>query len=195
MIPIPNYDPRIKSALTPHWPPSVLNHETQKLLREVCGGLAPGSAVVEVGAWVGESAMIMAEAENVGHVYSIDTWLGNVELVGLMEKVAFPYEQFLANTQRWRGKISPIRWDAVNGLRWLRANGLDPALVFIDGNHEFEQAWADIHAAARFFPRALIVIDGCGEAGGGERVERAAKSVANEMGRTYERLGWPGMIR
>jgi hypothetical protein len=122
--------------------------------------------VVEVGSYLGASAVVLAEAlrrehSAAGRLFCIDTWQNDA----MSEGQRYTFEQFCGNTQRWRRWIEPIvgRSDAVA----MPHETFD--LVFIDGDHSYEAATADIH---RLAPRVakhgrLVLHDHCSKPGVG----------------------------
>ena len=173
---------------------SVLSPETAKLLREMVAEHATGKPVIEIGSWLGESARIIIAA-GASRCHCIDTWLGSPEMRTLPE-MPHAFERFCTNIQGL--PIEPIRYDSVSGLQLLSDRSMkidgqipvEPGLIYIDGGHEYETAWADCHVAMRLFPGVPLVLDDCGH----EPVERGAREAATDFGRKLIVAGWPGYI-
>lgn len=174
--------------------PNYLTDDTARLLSNECLALPSRSIVFEIGSWIGGSAVKMATCNNIERIYCIDTWLGSVEMESGNPDHIDLYQRFLVNVDYTpNGKIQPVRYDSINGLHSLKERGIQPNLVFLDGNHKYEQAWADIHYLCRHFPGVPIVLDDCVNPTGDVCI--AAKQVCEEFGRKYEDHGWAGMIR
>ena len=167
---------------------SILSPMTQTALREVMAEIGPGHEVIEVGGWLGESALLLVGLGAI-RVYSIDTWLGMPEMDDFSE-MARCYEIFL---ERTAGKpIEPIRRDSVSGLWTLFKRGVDPVLIFIDGGHQYESAYADVHCAIRLFPKAQLVLDD--RPANDRECERGYREAAEKFGRTLSGGDWVGRI-
>ncbi len=123
----------------------------------LCAEIQP-KVIVEVGTWKGRSAVHFAQAAPGANVICVDTWLGGVDhaLSKLpqddrkLDRFEIPrlYEQFLRNLfNRPEGdRIYPIRQTSVNAARILAHHGVNADLIYIDGSHEYEDAYADLGA-------------------------------------------------
>lgn len=122
--------------------------------------------IVEVGSWKGASAINMASIMKrfgiAGKIICIDTWLGTIESYtmrtsmpnlhrGLLYHNGWPhvYYQFLANVVRagHQDTIIPLPQPSASGLRLIKAMGLEPDLVYIDGSHDYEDVRDDLRRA------------------------------------------------
>jgi|SRR5262245_11411004 len=171
---------------------NTLRQDTCLMLKEK---LSPDAqAVIEIGSWLGRSAILMAGLAPGATIYAIDTWLGSVDLFEMRETVGFikdSYELFLANTEEYQNQIRPMRIDSVNGMAVLYSTGMRrPDLIFIDAGHQYESALADTGAAHRFFPMTPIVFDDIDHDG----VYRALKDVAADAGRPIQIQGCAGYM-
>lgn len=113
--------------------------------------------IIEVGTWKGRSARRWADLSD-ADLYCIDTWLGGIDhfLSDKPQDGMNPdehgspriYEQFLRNFADHPAahRIHPVRQTSLNGARALAARGLFADLIYIDGSHEYEDAYADICA-------------------------------------------------
>lgn len=128
--------------------------------------------IIEVGTWKGRSALHLAlegskvlgmdEVSGVSvkmpaKVFCVDTWLGGIDHAlsnlaqdSLMLDAAGSsrlYYQFLRNVQdspKLAEYIFPIRNTSLNGARLLAAAGITAQLIYVDGSHEYLDAYADL---------------------------------------------------
>lgn len=139
----------------------MLCQETQEFLRDAIRRYEP-KLIVEVGSWYGYSAYFMAQQTPTAKIVAIDTWRGSPEFHESQEyidKIPESYARFVSNNWLNRDRMYAMPMDGVSGLRILHIAELKPDLIFIDGNHEYEGAFGDIHLAMRRFPEAPIVLD------------------------------------
>ena len=114
--------------------------------------------IVEAGSWKGKSAItLMQAASPTTRLYCIDTWLGSYEhLTNPSPDYHFPRDQhggsalyllFLKNIKQagYHERVTPIQATSRCGFKVLKAHGIVPDLVFIDGSHEFDVVLQDIH--------------------------------------------------
>jgi predicted O-methyltransferase YrrM len=102
--------------------------------------------VLEIGSYLGASAVVLGETlrrthGTRGRVYCIDTWMNDAMTEGSRDTFA----QFTANTSRWSDIVTALRGSSLTVN--LPTVAMD--LVFVDGDHSYEGATADI---ARFAP-------------------------------------------
>lgn len=151
--------------------------------------------IVEVGTWKGRSAWRFAEASApfLSEIYCVDTWLGGIDHFlsdkpqddVMRDEHGSPriYEQFLRNFKDHHAanRIHPVRQTSVNGARAMASRGLFADLIYIDGSHEYEDAYADICAYAPLLaPNGRIFGDDYGSFPG---VQIAVHRFAIEHGR------------
>lgn len=103
--------------------------------------------VLEIGSYLGASAVVLGETlrrthGSSGWVYCIDTWMNDAMTEGQRDT----FTQFSENTARWSDLIKPLRGSSLTVD--VPTNAVMD-LVFIDGDHSYEGATADI---ARFAP-------------------------------------------
>ncbi|MCS7232048.1 MAG: class I SAM-dependent methyltransferase [Elusimicrobiota bacterium] len=116
-----------------------LTLEEKLVLYKIASKVSDGFAV-EIGSYLGASACFIAEglSEN-AKLICIDTWRNE----GMSEGLRDTYQEFLKNTERYKGKIIPIRgysWDVVDDVRKITEQ---ISLLFIDGNHSYEAVKKD----------------------------------------------------
>lgn len=127
---------------------------------EVVTQLRP-SLIVEIGTWIGGSAMWMGEAVKKlnldTEIVCIDTFLGSVEHWGDVSKFNFKngrpniYQQFLSNIihQEMTDIITPFPIDSHNGLLFLKKNNIQADLIYVDGAHDYDSVCQDLVGAAQ----------------------------------------------
>ncbi len=118
--------------------------------------------VVEIGSWVGLSRRFIADRAPHAMVIAIDHWCGSPEHQrNPTWKSMLPrlYETFLALCWDYRDRLIPLRMTALQGLRSVASQGVEPDLVYIDGEHSYEAVNGEIELIRHSFPRAVIVGD------------------------------------
>lgn len=88
------------------------------------------------------------------------------------------YQTFMANLYEHHNKLTPIRMDTVEGVHWLKAQGVVPDMIYVDADHHYEAAKKDITACCKCFPNAVL----CGDDYGNyEDVKNAVNECALEF--------------
>ena len=117
------------------------------LYRKAVENFSSGSHFVEVGSFLGKSAVFMAvEIINSGKRIKfdcIDHWKGseehydneNIDTENL-------YEKFLENIQPVKGVINPVRAESVVASKLYKPNSLD--FIFIDASHDERSVREDL---------------------------------------------------
>lgn len=126
--------------------------------------LPPAAVVVEVGSFVGESAIFMArhlKARAIemntepAVILCLDTWYGGIDhYQGAPEKIQMHfgrpdlYYKFMANviTHGCDDMILPVAIDSLNGARLLKALNIRPDFIYVDASHEEGDAGRDYEA-------------------------------------------------
>lgn len=100
--------------------------------------------IVEIGSHLGWSTKALAEACD-GEVVAVDDWKGPRDVPGLYGHDYYP--EFCENMGDLMRKIRPVRTDHAEFAEQVR-QGLYAAadMVFIDGSHEYADAYRDIRA-------------------------------------------------
>lgn len=151
--------PRLKPAVDPldhGW----LRADAQRALASHING--DTRAIVEVGSWLGKSAMFMAKSAPDAKVYCIDHWQGSAEHHyndDFESMLPILFETFCANCWDYRGQIVPIRMSSQDGMREVHRFGVVPDLVYIDASHDYASVLADVALARELFPTAVLVGD------------------------------------
>lgn len=115
-----------------------------------------GGKVLEVGSYMGASAIVLAEAlqqktnpSDEPKIYCVDTWKNDAMTEGRRNT----YQDFIDNTKSWATLIEPVVGDSRDVV--LPYAGLFD-VVFIDGDHSYEGCRRDV---TRFAP--LVREGGC----------------------------------
>lgn len=140
---------------------------------------------VELGTWCGGSALLAATHMPLAHVVCIDAWDG---------RGGFQYNQQIAtrslslcqaNLWDYRHRVTLVRADTLTGMQAVHAAGVKPEVVYIDADHHYDPARADITTAMALFHDALICGDDYREPCG-----RAAEDVAGDRVRVVSGMFW-----
>jgi len=104
--------------------------------------------IVELGSWVGHSAIAMAEvAEQLCEfeIVCVDHFNGGNPIQRKVAKEFDAYAEFKKNTARFP-QIASWRTDTLSGAKDWAANGAPIDLIFVDADHSYEGCLADITA-------------------------------------------------
>jgi predicted O-methyltransferase YrrM len=142
--------------------------------------------IVEVGAWMGRSTMVLAN-HTPGCVHAVDHWRGSIEhQAGLADKdPGWLYQQFHHNLLKHIdvGRVIPIAMDSISAAHFFRDFQHVFDMVFIDGSHEYEAVKADIEAWTPIVKGML-----CGHDAGHPPVMRATHEAFPQV--RHERSMW-----
>ena len=117
------------------------------LYKKVVEIFPSGSHFVEVGSFLGKSAVFMAvEIINSGKRIKfdcVDHWRGSEEHYD-NEKIDVEnlYEKFLENIEPVKGVINPVRAESVMASKLYKPNSLD--FIFIDASHDEQSVKEDL---------------------------------------------------
>ena len=128
-------------------------HDIFALYRKMVERFNSGSHFVEVGAFLGKSAVYMSvEIINSGKNIKfdcVDHWQGSEEHNDNDEvNLERLYEDFLENITPVRGIINPIRANSIDASKLYKPNSLD--FIFIDASHDTNSVKDDL---AYWMPR------------------------------------------
>ncbi len=171
----------------------------ERLLRRLIATHRP-RVIVELGSWLGLCTTLLleaSEAHGAPAVFAIDRWdpqwllehqLGQYErdaealamLRGDGDSAApLPlFETFLVNMWAHRTRLFPVRMSTLDGLEAVRALGAPVGLVYVDADHSAPAVLADLRAARKCFPRAVL----CGDDWQWPTVRAAVRQYAAESG-------------
>lgn len=154
------------------------NPREKELFSYVCSSIQP-SSILEVGSWLGASALgwkkTSIELNQTSQIYCIDTWLGSpehfLETHGkdwnknnllINEKGPQFFEAFLTNIHHWgySESIHPMRADSQSALRYLAAKKALFDVVYIDGAHDEISVFKDVTQGFRVLKKGGIL---CGD--------------------------------
>jgi predicted O-methyltransferase YrrM len=104
--------------------------------------------IVEIGAWLGLSAIFMAKLAPADvKVFCVDPWIPYSEMEAMpdaKERLKRAYEQFLSNCihEKVTDKIVPMRMTSMEAVQAIQDSNFD--LIYIDGLHTEEAVYDDI---------------------------------------------------
>ena len=145
------------------------------LYKKMVSRFDSGSHFVEVGAFLGQSAVYMAvEIINSGKNIKfdcIDHWEGSEEHNDNDEvNLERLYEDFLENIKPVKGIINPIRANSIDASKLYKLNSLD--FIFIDASHDTDAVKADLmHWMPRLKEDGVIAGDDLDNGGVAEAVK------------------------
>ena len=121
---------------------------------------AEPKVIVEIGSWLGKSSRFFYENSN-ATIYCLDTWKGSQEHkhVKHSHKLPLLWETFCMNNWTFKDRIVPVRGDRLDGLEYLRFEGVEPDFFYVDGSHEYADVKQDILTIAKYWPEASIIGD------------------------------------
>ncbi len=131
-----------------------ITDEQKIVLKTMAESVArPSVKFLEVGNWLGESTLVLAEVAkaNMGTLYCVDWWKGNIGTD--LEDIASKEDIFSLFWQRvcqegFEEVVVPIRGSSDAAAEVLRDQAFE--LVFIDGDHRYEQTLRDVKNYASF---------------------------------------------
>jgi predicted O-methyltransferase YrrM len=136
---------------------SLVSGASQALLFTLVRNLAPAH-VVEIGTFRGGTSEAIGRALHANGS-------GLLHTIGPFDRSLFlPLYRMWPEALRDRVRFYPI--DSMAFFMRMQKNLIQPALVFVDGNHDYEFALFDILAAARYVaPGGFVVVDNVSQAG------------------------------
>ncbi len=156
-------------------------------LRAIAGSLPTNALCVEIGSYLGASALVIARALAPGsRLWCVDTWMND----GMSEGRRDTFAEFRANTRPFGEQIAPLRADSRQAATRFSDRSVD--FLFIDGDHSFEGCSADISAwLPKMKPGGIVAFHDVGWA---EGVQRAIRTlffpIQSGPGRFLPNLYW-----
>jgi hypothetical protein len=123
----------------------------------------PVARYLEVGSWLGGSALRAAEAFPTAEIVCVDAWLGSAEHWGQPEEESHDlcrcpatgdpgiYAHFLANVAAHRARLVPLRLPSLTAAQLLRHHAIAADVIYLDAGHSREEVLLD---CAHWWPRA-----------------------------------------
>ena len=145
-----------------------LHDSTRSLLDRYLSGRACRASnqqarlVVELGSWLGQSALHIVRRLPRVTLICIDHWAGSPEhCFNPQWSALLPtlYETFQRNLWPYRRRVIPLRADTLDGLAQVARAGLVPDLVYLDATHTTERVRAELDRCDAQWPSAVLVGD------------------------------------
>jgi hypothetical protein len=160
-------------------------------LAVLAGFVRQGSPrVIEVGSWIGHSALYMAMANPTAQIHCIDTWAGSATDCTGQAAQEFGQERLLALFCK---NVGSLLFDQIyphvgTSAFWASVWPWQADVVYIDADHSYESVLADINAWTPHVRRGGIL---CGHDffEGFPGVEKAVRETG-EFERAGERVWW-----
>ena len=129
----------------------VSNQKSIETLQELVMRYRPES-VVEVGSWVGDSAIAMMEADEALNVTCVDTFKGTDtdqcgDIARGLSKITgkdIVYETFLENIEPYQDRVLVVRRDSLTASDRFHADTFD--MAYLDAGHTYKEVKDDIEA-------------------------------------------------
>lgn len=124
--------------------------------------------MLEIGTFLGLSTRLWLNCDPELTVICVDPWISpkahewteSWALKGWPEihhKVI--HDLFLSSNWDYRDRIIPIRGASPDELGAVHACGVEPDLIYVDGDHSYEGVMKDLTECYRLFPNALLTGD------------------------------------
>lgn len=124
----------------------------------------PIKVILEIGSFLGLSTRTWLRAAPEATIICIDPWFDFYEddssyrhwpdVVG--KNI---YHLFLSSCWEFRERLIPMRGTSPGDLQVVADLGVQPDLIYIDGNHDYESVRTDLETAHRLFPQAILTGD------------------------------------
>lgn len=159
----------------------------------------PNGIYLELGTWTGAgSASFVLGTFPAMTVVCVDTFNGSEEHLAhpVQSKIAANlWPIFCVNCWEERERTYPIRKPSVEGMHAFATTGLSPDFIYIDAAHDADSVFADVEAALKLFPKAVVfgddyVLPNRGHRGVYDALERAKKEklIRSEELRNFDRI-------
>jgi hypothetical protein len=124
----------------------------------------PTKVILEIGSFLGLSTRAWLTAAPGATIVCIDPWFDFYEddssirdWPDVMGKNI--YHLFLSSCWEFRDRIIPVRGFSPDALQVVADLGVEPDLIYIDGNHDYTSVRTDLESAHRLFPHAILTGD------------------------------------
>jgi FkbM family methyltransferase len=171
-----------------------LSDGDMRTLSEHAGDIPPSGTVVEIGSFMGLSAIVMGQAlmrtgNEAARIHCVDPWDSSYLSKFGMGGEKTLREIFESNIERAGvdAMVLPIQKRSVNAAVAFEENSID--LLFIDGDHAYESCFADLCAwFPKVKPGGIILGHDCRSGSG---VMQAVDQFVEKFGLEYELLRPP----
>lgn len=144
--------------------------------------------IVELGTWLGTSAIFMASVmPEDSKLYCIDDWTADSDIAilntpGLEVKIKILYQQFLSNVKHHGlcHKIIPMRMKTLEAARSLNVKA---DLIYLDASHDEKSVYEDVIAWIPHLEKGGIM---CGDDWQHFGISNAVTRASRELGKTLK---------
>jgi len=161
--------------------------EHDKGMRDIIEKLKPGTVMVEVGCYYGESTLIWASSDKIDKIVAVDRWMDFYDKSDLASERGNMKEverMFDANI-KGNSKIEKIKGSSVDVSKLFTPQKLD--FIYIDASHKYDDVVADINAWRRCLKGGSIL---GGHDINNSDVRRAVYDTIGEPDFTFDDFSW-----
>jgi len=118
--------------------------------------------VVELGSWLGRSALYLLRAAPKATLITVDHWQGSTEhhlREDWKSKLPTLYETFLRHLWAYRTRVIPLRGTTLFGLEKIASLQIPVKVIYIDASHDSRSVEADVRTSRELFPETIV----CGD--------------------------------
>ena len=137
---------------------------TEKMLRRHLR--AEMQVIVELGVWLGKSTRFFLKQCPDATVFSVDLWdathltqWASSKHPHLVEAAKNPLDTFLVNLWENQDRVVPIQMDSIKAIAKLKADGVEPDLIYLDTSHLYPETLREVEAIKAAFPEVPLVGD------------------------------------
>jgi predicted O-methyltransferase YrrM len=129
---------------------------SRKELEWLYGQAVSKDTIIEVGSWKGRSSKVLSACNK--RLICIDTWTcPHPQYKGEGKEAKEEFSKNLRD-EIADGKVEVLEGKSANALKHLRMfRGVSPDMIFIDGDHTYEGAKADIEQALKILPKGSLL--------------------------------------
>jgi hypothetical protein len=140
---------------------------------------------IELGTWCGGSALLAAMKLPLAQIVCVDAWDGRGGHQYNRQVAERSLLLCQANLWEYRHRTTLVQADTLTGLHAAHQAGVVPDVIYIDADHHYDAAKADIATAITLFTSALICGDDYNEECG-----RAVDDLVGDRIRTHGGMFW-----